>query len=245
MEHEAVIIRLTRRILSRPIVPMLAAILILVLLQPAAPEPSARAAAAVEAVRSAIADTQSRLETVGPAESLAGEIFRRVAVEQAARRALAEHVEPLPLDERRVAEWRAWRLITPLDADNTAWLKRHLPPDGWFRISRDGEGVTNAAFLIVQHSGDLALMKQVLARMEPLARRGEVRGEQFALLYDRTALGEGRLQRYGSQLICTEGRLDFHRLEDPKRVDERRKAIGMRETLAEYASHFAGFRQPC
>jgi hypothetical protein len=88
-------------------------------------------------------------------------------------------------------------------------------------------------------------MRQVLARMEPLAKAGEVRGSDYALLYDRTALADGRPQRYGSQLGCDGGKLGFLRMEDPAGVDARRKAVGLTETLAEYAKRFPTFGQPC
>ena len=204
---------------------------------------SAQAQAAVDAVRKALDAERARQAAAGPPETVKGELARRVRLEQAGRRAMSA-VFALPEDERRAASARAWAMVKPLDDDNTAWLKRHLPADGWFRISRDGVQATQAAFLIVQHSGDQAWMKQVLARMEPLAKRGEVRGGDYALLYDRTALAEGRPQRYGSQVGCVAGRVDFSPIEDPAGVEARRKAVGL-DTLAEYRRHFPNLGQPC
>lgn len=88
-------------------------------------------------------------------------------------------------------------------------------------------------------------MKQVLARMQPLAKAGEIRGGHYALLYERTALFEGRPQRYCSQLGCENGKLGFQRMEDPAGVDARREAIGLDETRAEYSRRFPTFGQPC
>lgn len=154
-------------------------------------------------------------------------------------------VQALPPEQRKLAWVPVWREVAPIDADNTAWLKRHIPRDGWFRRSRDGEPTVNGAFLIVQHSGDQAWMKQVLARMEPLARQGEVSGYNYALLYDRTALADGRLQRYGSQLGCEAGKFDFSPMEDRAGVDARRRAVGWDFTLAQTAARFPNLGQPC
>lgn len=214
----------------------------------AQPEPasalSPAAQAAVEAVGAAITAERTRQAAAGPPESLRGELARRVALEQAGRRVLHQ-LAGLSPGERSAVQAQAGPAISAIDRDNVVWLKRNLPADGWFRISRDGVVATQNAFLIVQHSGDQAWMKQVLARMEPLARRGEVRGGDFALLYDRTALADGRSQRYGSQLGCEGGKFGFQRMEDPAGADARRKAVGLTETLAEYARHFPDFGQPC
>ena len=45
---------------------------------------------------------------------------------------------------------------------------------------------------------------------------------------DRVAVGDKRLQRYGTQMACVDGKRGAKiGLEDPERVDERRKQMGM------------------
>ena len=46
-------------------------------------------------------------------------------------------------------------------------------------------------------------------------------------LTDRVLVGEGKPQRYGTQLENKDGKLTPYPLEDPENVDERRRAIGM------------------
>ena len=68
--------------------------------------------------------------------------------------------------------------------------------------------------------------------------RGELDGQEFALLYDRLALGLGGLQRYGSQLGRTpEAGLFVSPLEDPDNVDARRAELGM-IPLVQYLEFF-------
>jgi hypothetical protein len=85
----------------------------------------------------------------------------------------------------------------------------------------------------------------VLARLEPLAQRREVVPSDYALLYDRVAMFEGRPQRCGTQLICPKGgRFDYHLIEDRANADARRARLGL-EPLAEYAKNFPEFGRPC
>lgn len=65
------------------------------------------------------------------------------------------------------------------------------------------------------------------------APEGEVDSEHVAYLTDRVLVGEGKPQRYGTQLENKDGNLTPYPLEDPETVDERRRAVGM-SPLAEY-----------
>lgn len=172
------------------------------------------------------------------------EIRNRVDRDQTVRRALGS-VENLPEDQQSRAEGALLALMTRIDAENTAWLKSRLPAEGWFLISRDGPTVTGGALLLVQHSGDQALMQDVLARMTPLVGTPELRGQEYALLFDRVALMTGRLQRYGSQIGCEAGLVGFQNLDRSGDVEARRRAMGFTETLGAYADRFPNFGDPC
>ena len=116
-----------------------------------------------------------------------------------------------------------------VDADNTAWLKQTVVAHGWIDVARFGRQAADDAFLLVQHSGDLALMNAALPKIERDVKAGRLSSQNFALLYDRTEIMQGGKQRYGTQILKDEKSGDWvvGRLEDPERVDERRKAIGL------------------
>lgn len=122
--------------------------------------------------------------------------------------------------------------LRTLAHDNVEALKGRLPPGGWFRNSRDGAAATHDAWWIVWRSEDKAFTETVLGRMAPLARKGEVAGEDYARLYDRAAIEAGRPQSYGSYWACREGRLTLPDLADPEAVDGRRARVRWSETLA-------------
>lgn len=125
-----------------------------------------------------------------------------------------------------------------VDGENTAWLKQQVQNLGWIDVERFGAEASNAAFLIVQHSGDLPLM---LAALEPIEKDVKARrldGQPYALLYDRVQLYTGNKQRFGTQVgRDKDGAPAVLPLEDPKRVEEFRKEVGL-FPLAQYLAVF-------
>ncbi len=191
------------------------------------------ATAAVSAWSAKAAPLKARLRAIPSSASVSQNLAERVAVEQGLRRLLMPSpTSHLAEADRRAADSRIWGQLAEVDSANTAYLKSVLPADGWFRWSRDGRETARDAWLIVQHSSDQEFQRQVLARMEPLARAGEVDGADYALLYDRTEMFAGRPQYYGSQYQCEKGRWVASPMRDPGGVAARRKTLGM-STLAE------------
>lgn len=129
--------------------------------------------------------------------------------------------------------------VSAVDADNTRYLLALVREVGWIDATRFGEQAARDAFLIVQHSGNLLLMRSALAHIESDARRDpKALGESFALLFDRTRLSLGEKQRYGSQLTrATDGALVVQPLEDPDGVDARRATMGL-EPLDDYLERY-------
>ncbi len=89
-----------------------------------------------------------------------------------------------------------------------------------------GDGVA-AAWLLVQHAdADPAFQEQVLAMITPRVRDGEISRHQFILLTDRVLAGQGKPQRYGSQLLAQDGHWVPKPIEAPEsEVDQRRAAM--------------------
>jgi len=159
--------------------------------------------------------------TAAEVANIQGEFARRRTVDQAVRRDRSRHSE-----------------MAKVDADNTAYLKGVVTDVGWIDVERFGRPAADAAFLLVQHSGDLPLMLAALPEIERDVRAGRADGQNFALLYDRTRLMSGGKQRYGSQVRENEdGELVVYRLEDPDRVDARRKEMGL-TPLRDYLALF-------
>jgi hypothetical protein len=154
-------------------------------------------------------------------DAIRAELARRVEIDQAVRRDSSRHGE-----------------MPKVDADNTAYLRKLVTEVGWIDARRFGREAAGAAFLIVQHSGDLPLMAAALPVIEMEVEAGHLAGQEFALLYDRLRLMRGGKQRYGTQVVVRpNGDQVVERLEDPDHVDERRRKVGL-GPLADYLELF-------
>lgn len=128
-----------------------------------------------------------------------------------------------------------------VDAENLSIFKALLDRWGWFDRTTWGDKADNEAWTLAQHAdGDLPFQKRVLTLLEPLVATGKTNPSTFALLYDRVAVNDHRLQRFGTQGYCTgPGAWTPRPIEDPTHVDERREAMGL-EPLADYIASFKG-----
>ncbi len=189
----------------------------------------------LDVLRGRLQAVRERHESEGTAPSLTVELQRRVEVDQLARKEGSALAAELP----RVADGRALQRaldaeMLAVDRDNTAWLKSVLPAEGWFRKSRHGEAVLRDAWILLIHSPDDVFLERTLARMEPLARAGEVDAGGFAGRFDRVAVLAGRPQRYGMHARCIDGYKAFYPFEGSEAaVEARRKALRLPSLAAQ------------
>lgn len=170
------------------------------------------------------------------------ELFRRTAEDQFARFSLSHYVRRTHgagLSEAAldIVDGEATQAICAADLASRGWLKRWMGTRGWPRISVEGQQAAHAAWLVAQHADDdVALQKAVLAAMEPLLASNDVDATDYAYLYDRVAVNEGRPQRYASQGRCVgAGRWRPLPMEDEANVQARRDAIDL-GSLEEYVA---------
>jgi hypothetical protein len=112
---------------------------------------------------------------------------------------------------------------------NAEHLSGILAAHGWPGRSRVGEEGAAAAWLILQHAiGDPELMRRGLPLLTAAAARGDASAVHAAMLEDRIRTLEGRPQRYATQFDWDErGELGPLPIEDPARVEERRREVGL------------------
>jgi hypothetical protein len=125
------------------------------------------------------------------------------------------------LDKNRIAD---------LDADSTSYLRKLAAEVGWIDEARFGREAALAALDIVQHSRDLRLVQTALPGIRK--RLGSppdpFLADAYARLYDRFQLDTGGLQRYGTQIgLLADRRQVLRPLEEPAKVDDRRREIGL------------------
>jgi hypothetical protein len=134
-------------------------------------------------------------------------------------------------------------------AGNHRYLQDLTQKFGWIDIPRFGKSAASAAILLAKHSGDLLLMKPALPVVEQDVKEHGGAGEMFSVLYDELQLELGNQQRYGTQIDTDkEGHLYILPLEEPTKVDQYRKDIGIlsfeeyRKLASENFNHGAPIR---
>lgn len=166
---------------------------------------------------------------LGEPKPLTIDRLKTIQTEVAARLAKDQAVRTGSIDVKKMRE---------VDSDNTAYIRRLATELGWLDVERFGKETANAAFLIVQHSGDVRLMAAALPAIEKDVKAGKLDGQPYALLYDRLQIMTAGKQRYGTQIgQNAQGEMVVSGLENKEKVDEYRKELGM-TPLATYLEAF-------
>lgn len=127
-----------------------------------------------------------------------------------------------------------WKMISEKDSINLIKVKTILDTRGWLGEDVVGEQGNTTLFLVIQHS-DIKTQEHYLPMMRQAVKNGKAKESSLALLEDRVALRQGRMQIYGSQINRDIKTQSFYvsPLEDPDNVDKRRAEVGL-QPLAEY-----------
>lgn len=163
------------------------------------------------------------------------ELLDRVKKDQDARFAMIK-ANPLGGKDEADAKKRAETLdqLAKIDTENRDWLKGVIDKTGWPGEARVGQDGAHAAWLLVQHAdADRPFQKTCLELLEKAVAAKDAAAVDLAYLTDRVLVGEGKKQRYGTQLSTKDGKLVPSPVEDEDKLDERRKALGL-QPMAEY-----------
>jgi hypothetical protein len=163
--------------------------------------------------------------TVVKNEGLRRELLHMLEEDQAVR---APFTQGRQLTE---AETRAMR---ERDEADTKRLTEILDEYGFPGVALVGINATRAFITMLVHSPSLELQKRALPFVERAARRREIPPDDFALLTDDVLAAEHKPQLYGTNFKFVGGKLALDTTEDPARLDERRRKLGL-PPIAEYA----------
>jgi len=188
-----------------------------------------------------IADARAKVSEVTAKAAVIETLAGMYEVDQEARsRFLAIRKDATP-EQRVVLDKEIGALIEALDLAHEKRLQAIFDAQpGWFPISVYGQRASAAAMTIVNHSNNIAFRKEALKRMEPLIGTGDLT-TGYANVYDRTAVSEGRPQRYGTQdAACVNGAFaNPTNVENPAALDARRATL----KLGPMTEYLAGLTQ--
>lgn len=124
------------------------------------------------------------------------------------------------------------------DSINLIQVKSILQQYGWLGYNEIGSQANTALFMVIQHS-DQATQEKYLPMMREAVKNGNAKANGLALLEDRVAIEQGRMQNYGSQVLWSDisNKYFVLPLNDPDNVDKRRAAVGL-QPLSEYVSNW-------
>uniref|UniRef100_B0T9I7 Uncharacterized protein n=1 Tax=Caulobacter sp. (strain K31) TaxID=366602 RepID=B0T9I7_CAUSK len=188
----------------------------------------------------AVAEARSSLAALGQEASVKARLEAMRTVDQRPI-TIANHeidLSGLAPEDQAAARKIVSTEIKALNTENVSALVSLVPTEGWFSSKTYGQQAATGAFLIVQHA-DTPLQKRFLPAIEAMAQRNEALWSEYALMYDRVAVAEGRLQRYGTQMHCVDGRMVPQPTEAPDQLDVRRAPMGFR--WPNYAGYLANF----
>lgn len=191
----------------------------------------ARGTAVADGFLSAVALAES---TVPSGASLSDALEARILGEQMLRHAASWGFGPmkdapqLTEDERAIVLARITVAMLLRDYENTEAFKAFVKANGWPKISEVGARGAKAAWTLAQHAdSDPIFQLEALQMMQALVPSGEVSKQDYAYLYDRVSLKLAGRQRYGTQTVCSKGLRMPQPLEDPRRIDELRREVGL------------------
>ena len=130
--------------------------------------------------------------------------------------------------------------IVAVDRKNTAALRGILQAHGWPGVTLVGERGAEAAWIIALHADDdHEFQRWALWLLSRAARLGEAPQKHLAYLTDRCRMHAGQCQIFGTQYRVRDGLLVPVPVEDPERLDARRKSVGL-GSYAEYDARIRG-----
>lgn len=135
-----------------------------------------------------------------------------------------------------------WGIIMKYDKSNQERVFQILEEQGYPGNSLVGTPTNAAAWYVIQHSDEIA---KYLPLIKEAGARGELAMPYVAMMEDRHLMNTGREQIYGTQAYGStitdpdtgkEEQVYFiWPISDPETVNERRKTIGYKTTIEEYA----------
>ena len=129
-----------------------------------------------------------------------------------------------------------WKTINYNDSLNLIKVETILDKRGWLGPDVVGPQGNNTLFLVIQHA-NLRTQDKYLPMMRDAVKAHKAQPSALALLEDRDALGHGKKQIYGSQVIGDLGSTYLAPMIDPDNVDKRRAEVGL-NPLAEYLQNY-------
>ena len=122
-----------------------------------------------------------------------------------------------------------WDKKKEINNQNLIEIEALIEEYGWPKISEVGIEPSGTAFLIIQHCGEVNIMKKYIGDLEILCENKEANWSEYALMTDRINTMEGKKQIYGSQISFDSEKNVYYlaNVLEPDSINYRRKKVGL------------------
>ncbi len=124
-----------------------------------------------------------------------------------------------------------------LDSINLIKIAPIVERYGILGIEEIGFKGNTAIFMTLQHAS-LKIHVKYLPAVEEAFKKKNILPSQYAMFVDRTALGTGKMQIFGTQVGLYSKGADLQPVVDVDSLDTRRRRIGMTESIEQYLKRF-------
>jgi hypothetical protein len=132
-------------------------------------------------------------------------------------------------------------VATEINNLHTQTLKEIINLHGWPSKKQIGGKGIQSAFVLVQHSQDLAFQQDMLPFIiQSYLDKDGIEGQDVAQFTDKVSIKLGKKQVFGTQAELVDGKIVFAEIDNEKTVDPLRAQMGM-PPLAEYKKTLENF----
>src|SRR3989344_3736439 len=134
-------------------------------------------------------------------------------------------------DQKDLAHWQAGKIsrekLIGLAKQRLEVLKKVTEKYDFPNKKNSTKNAYKAGVLITLHGGNATFMKKYLSKLKSQDYKN-IDPSDIALVTDRIAVLNKKPQRYGTQFkILADKSVEFYPIKNPKKVDERRKKLGL------------------
>lgn len=116
------------------------------------------------------------------------------------------------------------KAMEAVDAHHRAEVMSIYKKYGWPTWSLVGHRAAHDYWLLVQHQTP-AVQRELLPALRRAVAAKKASPVEYAYLYDRVMVGEGKPQHWGTQVACKDGKPVIDRVDDPAGLASRRRAL--------------------
>jgi hypothetical protein len=139
-------------------------------------------------------------------------------------------------DQKMIKDFKNGKItslkLIEVQTKNALRINNLITNHGFPFLDKNSVKAYRAAFLAVQHSNNITLMKHVIELFKDKTNKETIQGD-IAYLIDRVNILQNLPQIYGTQYKKIAGAVEFFEIVDMENLDQKRKNLGL-GTFAEY-----------